>query len=72
MIVCVCKSVSDRKIRATIAEGVETENQATLLKAAGCEVVQGYLFGRPAPIRIRDGEAVFTPDIREKRVANLH
>jgi diguanylate cyclase (GGDEF)-like protein len=33
-----------------IAEGVETENQATLLKAAGCETVQGYLFGRPAPL----------------------
>ncbi len=57
---------------STIAEGVETENQATLLKAAGCEVVQGYLFGRPAPIRIPGGEAVFTPHIQEKRVANLH
>ena len=34
----------------TIAEGVETENQATLLRAAGCEVVQGYLFGRPEPL----------------------
>jgi diguanylate cyclase (GGDEF)-like protein len=34
----------------TIAEGVETENQATLLKAAGCEVVQGYLFGKPGPL----------------------
>ena len=36
----------------TIAEGVETESQATLLKAAGCDVVQGYLFGRPAPLKI--------------------
>ena len=26
----------------TIAEGVETENQATMLRAAGCEAVQGY------------------------------
>ncbi|TGR36762.1 EAL domain-containing protein, partial [Mesorhizobium sp. M8A.F.Ca.ET.198.01.1.1] len=40
-----------------IAEGVETENQATLLRAAGCEVVQGYLFGRPAPLTVELGEA---------------
>ncbi|MBL8584892.1 MAG: bifunctional diguanylate cyclase/phosphodiesterase [Rhizobiaceae bacterium] len=40
-----------------IAEGVETENQATLLRAAGCETVQGYLFGRPAPLIEFDGEA---------------
>jgi len=41
----------------TIAEGVETESQATLLKAAGCEVVQGYFYGRPEPLVIRDGKA---------------
>jgi diguanylate cyclase (GGDEF)-like protein len=34
----------------TIAEGVETESQALLLKAAGCEAVQGYFYGRPAPL----------------------
>jgi diguanylate cyclase (GGDEF)-like protein len=34
----------------TIAEGVETENQATLLRAAGCQEVQGYFFGRPSPL----------------------
>jgi len=39
----------------TTAEGVETESQATLLKAAGCEVVQGYLFGRPASLKTVDG-----------------
>jgi len=39
----------------TIAEGVETENQATLLKAAGCDVVQGYLFGKPGPLTLKEG-----------------
>lgn len=34
----------------TIAEGVETEMQVKLLKAAGCETVQGFFYGRPAPL----------------------
>ncbi|MGB2269922.1 MAG: putative bifunctional diguanylate cyclase/phosphodiesterase, partial [Cycloclasticus pugetii] len=32
-----------------IAEGVETEQQSTLLKSLNCDFVQGYLFGKPMP-----------------------
>ncbi len=32
-----------------VAEGVETEAQKAFLKRAGCDVMQGYLGGRPAP-----------------------
>jgi diguanylate cyclase (GGDEF)-like protein/PAS domain S-box-containing protein len=34
----------------TVAEGVETEQQLTLLRAAGVDLAQGYLFGRPCPL----------------------
>ncbi|MBN1239207.1 MAG: EAL domain-containing protein, partial [Gammaproteobacteria bacterium] len=36
-----------------LAEGVETEEQVDFLKSVGCQEMQGYLIGRPAP------EAVF-------------
>ncbi|WP_156680891.1 putative bifunctional diguanylate cyclase/phosphodiesterase [Sphingomonas profundi] len=32
-----------------IAEGVETEAQADILRACGCGIVQGYRYGRPMP-----------------------
>jgi diguanylate cyclase (GGDEF)-like protein len=34
----------------TTAEGVETADQLTLLRAAGCQLAQGFLFSRPVPV----------------------
>jgi EAL domain-containing protein (putative c-di-GMP-specific phosphodiesterase class I) len=33
-----------------IAEGVETEDQARILRLLRCDEMQGYLFSKPVPI----------------------
>ena len=38
-----------------VAEGVETEEQARLLKQLGCDEMQGYLYSRPVPIGNLEG-----------------
>src|SRR6266851_3058176 len=50
----------------TTAEGVETVTQFELLRASGCNEVQGYLFGRPCPA----SQLSFEPrEAEEARVA---
>lgn len=43
-----------------LAEGVETEEQLALIRAIGCDAVQGYLIGRPA----RDANPLETSEKR--------
>ena len=36
---------------AVVAEGVESTGQLEFLQAHGCQMFQGYLFGKPGPAR---------------------
>jgi EAL domain-containing protein (putative c-di-GMP-specific phosphodiesterase class I) len=44
-------SLAARLGMTTTAEGVETREQLDLVRSVGCSSAQGYLFGRPQPIR---------------------
>ena len=56
-----------RSLGVTItAEGVEDENQAMLLRAAGCDKVQGFLFGRPLDL----SDARASADARRRQEEN--
>jgi diguanylate cyclase (GGDEF)-like protein len=52
----------------TVAEGVETEDQLLLVRAAGCTHAQGYLFGRPCPAAELDFRR-FVPRLQKIKVA---
>lgn len=42
-------NMADELRMLTVAEGVETEEQVKFLETSGCDIVQGYIFGRPMP-----------------------
>ena len=44
------KSLADRSGATSMAEGVETEEEADMLATLGIGAAQGYLFGRPGPL----------------------
>jgi diguanylate cyclase (GGDEF)-like protein len=48
-IVCAVAGLGRNLGMATVGEGVETEEQLIALRAAGCQLAQGYLFSRPVP-----------------------
>jgi EAL domain-containing protein (putative c-di-GMP-specific phosphodiesterase class I)/ActR/RegA family two-component response regulator len=49
-----------------VAEGVERPEQAALLKGLQCDMAQGYLFGRPAPM-----PALIAAEINPDQAQNL-
>ena len=58
----------------TTAEGVETNEQFELLRAAGCGQVQGHLFSRPVPLSalsftVANGQAQSRPPEGSERAA---
>jgi EAL domain-containing protein (putative c-di-GMP-specific phosphodiesterase class I) len=44
------KSLAERSGAVSLAEGVETEEEAEMLESLGVEAAQGFLFGRPEPL----------------------
>jgi diguanylate cyclase (GGDEF)-like protein/PAS domain S-box-containing protein len=54
-----------------LAEGVETEEQADLLRRMGVHAAQGYLFGRPAPISDYADTPAAVPRSRQHPSAEL-
>jgi len=46
-ILCTIAALGHSLRMKVVAEGVETETQRQLVQAAGCEMVQGFLFWKP-------------------------
>jgi EAL domain-containing protein (putative c-di-GMP-specific phosphodiesterase class I) len=61
-IVCAITGLARSLSIVTTAEGVETEEQLALVRAAGCNQVQGFLFGRPG----RAGALPWVPAISRR------
>lgn len=47
---CIVELAEKLKIE-TVAEGIETKEQIELIKALRCDIVQGYYFSKPLPMR---------------------
>ena len=39
-----------------VSEGIETEEHEQFLKEIGCDIAQGYLYARPAPLAVHEAK----------------
>jgi EAL domain-containing protein (putative c-di-GMP-specific phosphodiesterase class I) len=60
-IIAICQSLK----LEVVAEGVENESQLQFLSEKGCNLYQGYLFGRPVPIE------QFSSSIKKRSVSKV-
>ncbi|PWQ95853.1 EAL domain-containing protein [Leucothrix arctica] len=69
-VLCEAITVMAHKLGCTVvAEGIETEEQSLLLKEAGCDYGQGYLFSRPIPAS--EFSALLSNVSRQSKVCQL-
>jgi EAL domain-containing protein (putative c-di-GMP-specific phosphodiesterase class I)/GGDEF domain-containing protein len=60
-------SLSQELGHRVVAEGVETEDVLALLRAAGCDEAQGYLFARP--LEVEDFATWYAPSVQMTQLA---
>jgi diguanylate cyclase (GGDEF)-like protein/PAS domain S-box-containing protein len=53
-----------------VAEGVETQEQSALLHALGCDELQGYLLGKPAPTELFESTYLSSANLASKHSAD--
>lgn len=46
-----------------VAEGVETDEQARLLRLLNCDEMQGYLFSEPVPRKVFEAKFLAAPQV---------